>query len=103
MSHHFSDPAQNPQFRRNRGDARTGVKFLAELGDDDLDRLAIERGVQIVRRLPKALVAGLKLNELLDLARAFGRPWLRRMHEQRRELRILGASSCLGRGTAGLR
>jgi len=84
MPHRSSDLAQNPQFRRNWGDARLPIKFLTELSEQDIDHLAIAQGERIVRRLPDALVAGLKLNERRDLARAFGRPWLRRLREQRR-------------------
>jgi hypothetical protein len=86
MSHHLSDPAQNPQFRRNwdEDDARLPIKFLTELSEQDTDRLAIAQGERIVRRLPDALVTGLNFDERRDLARAFGRPWLRRLREQRR-------------------
>jgi hypothetical protein len=84
MSHRLSDPAQNPQFRRNWSGVRLVVKFVAELSEHDIDRIALAQGERILRRLPEELVAGLKLNERRDLARAFGRPWLRRLREQRR-------------------
>jgi hypothetical protein len=82
MSHNPSDPASNPQFRRNWSGSPAGIKFLAELGEQDLDRLAIARGECILRRLPAMMLADLRAEEKRDLARAFGRPWLRRMQER---------------------
>jgi hypothetical protein len=87
MSHNPSDPALNPQFRRNWGGFPSGIKFLAELSAEDLDRLAIARGERVLRRLPATMLADLRGEEKRDLARAFGRPWLRRMQERRRRER----------------
>jgi hypothetical protein len=72
--------------RAARGAQRPVIKFLAELGEHDIDRLTIAQGERILHRLPVAVVAGLKPDERRDLARAFGRPWLRRLQEQRRAL-----------------
>ena len=68
MSHRIPDPAQNPQFRRNWGAERPVIKFLTELGEQDIDHLAIAQGERTVRRLPEALVAGFNLDERRDLA-----------------------------------
>jgi hypothetical protein len=83
MPHHPSDPAANPQFRRNWDSAPNNIKFLAELSKRDFDRLAVAHGERVLRGLPAALVAGLQPEERQDLARAFGRPWLRRLQAQR--------------------
>ena len=84
MSHHNpSDPALNPQFRRNWDGSPTGIRFLAELSEQDLDRLAEASGEKILRRLPPILVADLRAEERRELARAFGRPWLRRLQQRR--------------------
>jgi hypothetical protein len=83
MSHNPSDPALNSQFRRNWNGSATGIRFLGELGEQDLDRLALLRGETILRRLPARLLAELRAEERRDLARAFGRPWIRRLQERR--------------------
>ena len=46
-----------------RGAQRLVIKFLAELGEHDIDRLTIA----ILHRLPVAVVAGLKPDELVRL------------------------------------
>jgi hypothetical protein len=79
MSHRQSDPALASQFRRRWGVGPAGIKFLSELTDEELDRLAIERGERVVRRLPAAMTEALTYAERRDLARAFGKPALRRM------------------------
>jgi hypothetical protein len=81
MSHRQSDPALASQFRRRWNQGRTSIKFLSELTEDELDRLAIDRGERIVRRLPKSMTALLTVAERRDLARAFGRPALRRAQD----------------------
>lgn len=73
MSQFQSDPALITQFRR-RWEARRS----SELSEAELDRLSITHGERIVRRLPATLIAGLTCDERRDLARAFGRPLLRR-------------------------
>ena len=83
MSHNPSDPALNTQFRRNWDGRPAGIKFLGELSEQDLDRLAVARGEGILSRLPASLVADLRAEERRDLARAFGRPWLRRLQQRR--------------------
>ena len=84
MSQFQSDPALVVQFRRRWDDAdRATIKFLSELGEAELDRLSVAHGERIVRRLPAALTAVLTLGERHDLARAFGRPLVRRMRERR--------------------
>jgi hypothetical protein len=83
MSHNPSDPALNPHFRLNWGGFPSEIKFLAESSEEDLDRLAIARGESILRRLPAMILADLRAAEKRDLARAFGRPWLRRLQERR--------------------
>lgn len=80
MSTNSSDPALNTQFRRDWEGQRVSIKFLSER---DLDRVVLQRGDRILRRLPPAIVADLRVGERQDLARAFGRPWLRRLREQR--------------------
>lgn len=81
--HNSSDPAFNTQFRRNWDGSSTGIKFLGELNEAELDRLAAARGEGILSRLPPALVAGLRAAERRELALAFGRAWLRRLLERR--------------------
>ncbi len=83
MSHNPSDPARNPQFRRNWDGSPAAIKFLGELSERDLDRIALQRGETILNRLPAALVDDLRAEERRDLARALGRPWLRRLQERR--------------------
>ena|SRR5579864_6045459 len=83
MQQNPSDPARNPQFRRNWGGAAVAIKFLAEMSERDLDFIALRRGEDILRRLPAALTIDLRPEERRDLARSFGRPWLRRFQEQR--------------------
>lgn len=83
MSHNSSDPAFNTQFRRNWDGSPTGIKFLAELSEKDLDHVALAHGARFLRRLPAAMLADLQPAERRDLALAFGRPWLRRMQERR--------------------
>jgi hypothetical protein len=84
MSQFQSDPALVAQFRR-RWDAAdpAAIKFLSELSEGELDRLVIAHGERIVRRLPVALTAGLTCGERRDLARAFGRPLVRRTGARR--------------------
>ena len=84
MSQFQSDPALVVQFRR-RWDAadRATIKFLSELSEAELDRLSVAHGERIVRRLPAGLTAGLTSGERHDLARALGRPLVRRMAERR--------------------
>ena len=84
MSHHQSDPAFVAQFRRRWSDAPARIKLLGELSHEELDRLAVESGERIVRRLPYWLVAGLNPAERAELAGAFGRPLLRRWQERQR-------------------
>jgi hypothetical protein len=81
MSLRQSDPAYVTQFRRRWGQRAAVIRFLSELTEGEFDRLAIERGERVVRRLPVALTAPLTAGERRDLARAFGRPALRRMQE----------------------
>ncbi len=81
MSHRQSDPAFVTQFRRRWGQRAAVIRFLSELSEEELDRIAIERGERVVRRLPVSLTAPLTGRERRDLARAFGRPALRRMQE----------------------
>jgi len=83
MSHNPSDPALNRQFRRNWSGSPTGIKFLAELSEEDRDRIAIACGERTLRRLPAMMLADLRAEERRALARAFGRPWLRRLEERR--------------------
>jgi uncharacterized protein YjiS (DUF1127 family) len=83
MSHHQSDPAHVAQFRRRWSEASPRIKLLGEMSEHELDRLAIERGERIVRRLPHWLVAPLSPQEREELAAAFGRPLLRRRLRQR--------------------
>ena len=85
MSHYNpSDPARNPQFRRNWDGRPAAVKLLGELGERDLERLLLQRGEAILNQLPAALTGELTRGEREDLARALGRPWLRRLRERRR-------------------
>ena len=81
---HRSDRPLVVQFRR-RWDAAdpATIKFLSELSEVELDRLSVAHGERIVRRLPAALIDGLTSGERHDLARAFGRPLVRRMVERR--------------------
>lgn len=87
MSQHPSDPARIAQFRRRWTGASSPIKFLSELSAEQLDRLAVERGEAIVRALPAALTAPLTMAERGALARAFGRPAIRRLR-QRTEARL---------------
>ena len=82
MSQHPSDPGLITQFRRRWGAGPTVIKFLSELSEDQLDRLAVERGEAVVRALPAALTAPLTAAERRELARAFGRPAIRRLRER---------------------
>jgi hypothetical protein len=79
MSHRQSDPALVSQFRRRWAAGAAGIRFLSELTEDELDRLAVERGERVVRRLPAGMTAPLTAAERRELARAFGRPVVRRM------------------------
>jgi hypothetical protein len=81
-SHHQSDPARVSQFRRRWDDGASAIKFLSELTQNELDRLAVERGETIVRALPAALTAPLTIAERRELARAFGRPVVRRLQQR---------------------
>jgi hypothetical protein len=92
MSHRPSDPALVTQFRRRWGAGATAIKFLSELTADELDRLAVERGEAVVRALPAALTAPLTNAERRELARAFGRPAVRRL-QRRAEAALFDASS----------
>jgi len=82
MSHRQSDPALVSQFRRRWGAGASAIKFLSELSAQELDRLAVERGEVVVRTLPAAWVAPLTAAERRELARAFGRPAIRRLRER---------------------
>lgn len=82
MSQHPSDPSLVTQFRRRWGVGPSAIKFLSELSEDQLDRLAIERGEVVVRALPAALTAPLTAAERRALARAFGLPAIRRLRER---------------------
>jgi hypothetical protein len=44
-----SDPPRVTQFRRRWDDGAPAIKFLSELTQNELDRLAVERGEAIVR------------------------------------------------------
>jgi hypothetical protein len=79
MSQFQSDPAFVVQFRRRWDADPAAIKFLSELSEGELDRLIIVHGERIVRRLPAALTASLTCGERRDLARAFGRPLVRRI------------------------
>ena len=79
MSQIPSDPAFFGQFHRRWSVDPAVIKFLSELSEAELDRLSIARGKRVVRRLPAELTAGLTRGELRDLARAFGRPVVRRL------------------------
>jgi hypothetical protein len=82
MSQFPSDPAFVKQFRRRRTAEPSAIKFLSELGEDELDRISIAQGERIIRRLPAALTAALTSGERRDLALAFGRPLVRRMRKR---------------------
>jgi hypothetical protein len=81
-SHHQSDPARVTQFRRRWEDGAPAIKFLSEMTQNELDRLAVERGEAIVRALPVTLTAPLTIAERRELARAFGRPAVRRLQQR---------------------
>jgi hypothetical protein len=83
MSQFPSDPAFVTQFRRCWSAESAPIKFLSELGEIELDRLAIVSGERVVRRLPAQLTADLTVSERRDLARAFGRPLIRQMQRRR--------------------
>jgi hypothetical protein len=83
MSRFPSDPAFVAQFRRRWDGASASIKFLCELSESDIDRLCLERGERILRRLPQDLTIGLTGGERRDLALAFGRPAVRRLRERR--------------------
>jgi hypothetical protein len=82
-----SDPSFNVQFRRRWSHSPASIKFFSELSGAELDRLSIAQGARVLSRLPRDVtkVLNSKLNpkELRDLARAFGRPTVRRMRERR--------------------
>jgi hypothetical protein len=78
-----SDPAFVVQFRRRWGDGPAAIKFLSELSEAELERLSVEHGERVIRRLPVALTADLTSDERRDLARAFGRPRVRRIRAKR--------------------
>ena len=82
MSQFPSDPALVAQFRRRWDAAPVSIKFLSELTEAELDRLIIGHGQRVVRRLPAELIAGLTCGERRDLARAFGRPLVRRLRQR---------------------
>jgi hypothetical protein len=82
MSQHPSDPALVTQFRRRWRAGPNAIKFLSELTDEQYDRLAVERGEVVVRALPATLTDGLTGAERRELARAFGRPALRRLRRR---------------------
>jgi hypothetical protein len=81
MSQHPSDPAYVSQFRRRWRAGSNAIRFLGELTDEEYDRLAVDRGEAVVRALPDSLTAGLTGAERRELARAFGRPALRRLRQ----------------------
>ncbi len=83
MSQFQSDPTFVVQFRRPWDFDPAAIKFLSELSEAELDRLIIAHGERIVRRLPAALTAGLTSGERRELARAFGRPLVRRKGARR--------------------
>jgi hypothetical protein len=82
MSQFQSDPAFVSQFRRCWNAEPASIKFLSELSEAELDRLSIEHGERVVRRLPAALIIGITRGERCELARAFGRPLVRRMQRR---------------------
>jgi hypothetical protein len=83
MSQFPSDPAFVAQFRRRWSGGSTAIKFLSELSEIELDRVYVAYGERVVRRLPAELILGLTIGERRDLARAFGRPLVRRMQDRR--------------------
>jgi hypothetical protein len=78
-----SDPSFNVQFRGRWSHSPAPIKFLSEMNDVELDRLSIAHGERVLRRLPPGLTCVLNSEERRDLARAFGRPVVRRMRERR--------------------
>jgi len=82
MSQHPSDPTFVTQFRRRWRAGPSAIRFLSELSDEEYDRLAVDRGEAVVRALPDSLTAGLTGAERRELARAFGRPALRRLRQR---------------------
>jgi hypothetical protein len=82
MSQFPSDPAFIVQFRRRWSEQPASMKFVSEMSEAELDRLSMVHGERIVRRLPRDLTSGLSSDERRDLARAFGRPLVRRIRKR---------------------
>jgi len=91
MSHRQPDPSRVSQFRRRWSPWSRAIKFVGELTAEELDPLAVDRGEAIVKTLPAAMTWALTASERRDLARAFGRPAIRRLRE-RAEAALFDAS-----------
>ncbi len=79
--HGDCDPLR--QFRRDWGEGGFVLKFVSEMGARERERLSLEEGERVLRRLPRSLLYRLNDEERRDLARAFGRPLLRLAAERR--------------------
>jgi hypothetical protein len=82
MSFLKSDPDRNPQFIRpwTHG-PHIGIKFVAEMEEEEIAALELELGRRVVDREPGA--HRLTHRARMQLARKLGREKLRRMQRQR--------------------
>lgn len=65
------------QFGRDWGQGRPRAKFLSEMDSRDLDRLCLDEGERVLRKLRLVLLDRMSREERNDLARALGRPLVR--------------------------
>jgi hypothetical protein len=84
MSTSKSDPAFISQFRRQWNGSRVAIKFLSEMSPRELDRIAVEWGLQAIAGLPREIADSLDSRERYALALRLGRQRLER-HEARRQ------------------
>ena len=88
MSTSKSDPAFVTQFRRQWNGARVAIKFLSEMSPRELDRLAVEWGIQVLAGMPREVADTLDRRERYALALRLGRQRLDRLQARRERERV---------------
>ena len=87
MSASKSDPAFVRQFRRQWNGTRVAIKFLSEMSLWELDRIAVEWGLQAIAGLPREIAESLDSRERYALALRLGRQRLERLEARRQRER----------------